>query len=870
MLSAISANRRRVVAPATTDMQMGFNIGRLYVNAGNVVENDHRFADNIYTKPSAVLLPAANYDSNGRPASLPGSDTQIEYVFIPPESAGAITVPFTKNNGTAVVGVNCTINSGDINSGSLVVTPDNVQPTNTAWVLRFTVSAGGIPPWIGSAATKNGVSASRMPSFDAHFTALCSQLKPLRTMKRQGCEGNEGVTNVTDTSNAFPATVLTATNRNTLLSCDWYPNTSTRINDGWPLEADIALAQAKAALLWRTLPWNADNTYYDKVGDLLATSALAGFSSGVEVSNEVWNGGYPVFRQARYQGMANGLPNIFGGTQAKFTGSISGTTLTVTAMTSGTIQINELLSGTGVAVDTKINSQLSGTTGGVGTYSINNSQTLSSRALVNAGGYQLERYIEKCIDVFDRIKARFTAAEVANSLPAGSLQTKLYRIFAWQNLNIEQVADKILDYAPPGKTALKDHIDVFATAPYIDQDVLASNLTNVTTYFEAAFDRIDTVIDTALGGLATHCATRVNDRGVPIKPGIYEWGQSFYIDDAPTRTAFQDGARQYDLNMHAMARTAAKIPGALFANFCLAHEDYSNQSFGMKRYTGKAAGADTPKYNAQAHFNSGKRKLVPLVGSLFAATGAPVGTILGNLKRRTPGSTITLQSNPGTAVTITDPTAQTLQFKVATAAAFTSAGTVNITVRESDPRDATGVGFLDTVVSIPVSGGTVWSGGLSSIKYSLSGGTTATAAASNPSLECVKASVSRTSGSYKVTVQLAGGTAVVGVCATSQDAVTNDWPGEIANSVSIQANGNILSAGGSLVGTASSGFTSGDVVEAVIVAGKFCVKKNGVDIFGSSSTGGGGYDVSTWGALRPCCAANNSGASFAADFTGWP
>jgi hypothetical protein len=68
---------------------------------------------------------------------------------------------------------------------------------------------------------------------------------------------------------------------------------------------------------------------------------------------------------------------------ALFTGSISGTTLTVTAVTSGTIAINQALFGLGVTNATVITALGSGT-GGVGTYTINQSQTVTSTLMNSA------------------------------------------------------------------------------------------------------------------------------------------------------------------------------------------------------------------------------------------------------------------------------------------------------------------------------------------------------------------------------------------------------------------------------------------------------------------------------------------------------
>lgn len=68
---------------------------------------------------------------------------------------------------------------------------------------------------------------------------------------------------------------------------------------------------------------------------------------------------------------------------AVFTGSISGTTLTVTAITNGTITANQALFGVGVTQETVITALGTGT-GGVGTYTINLSQTVSSEQMNSA------------------------------------------------------------------------------------------------------------------------------------------------------------------------------------------------------------------------------------------------------------------------------------------------------------------------------------------------------------------------------------------------------------------------------------------------------------------------------------------------------
>ena len=62
------------------------------------------------------------------------------------------------------------------------------------------------------------------------------------------------------------------------------------------------------------------------------------------------------------------------------TGSIAAFTLTVTAVTSGVLSIGQVITGTGVSADTRIVAFLTGT-GGIGTYTVDVSQTVSSTTI---------------------------------------------------------------------------------------------------------------------------------------------------------------------------------------------------------------------------------------------------------------------------------------------------------------------------------------------------------------------------------------------------------------------------------------------------------------------------------------------------------
>jgi hypothetical protein len=61
--------------------------------------------------------------------------------------------------------------------------------------------------------------------------------------------------------------------------------------------------------------------------------------------------------------------------------------MTVTAITSGSIIVGQVITGTDVTANTTVSSQISGTVGGIGTYTVSISQTRTSRALT--GTYTL-------------------------------------------------------------------------------------------------------------------------------------------------------------------------------------------------------------------------------------------------------------------------------------------------------------------------------------------------------------------------------------------------------------------------------------------------------------------------------------------------
>lgn len=95
---------------------------------------------------------------------------------------------------------------------------------------------------------------------------------------------------------------------------------------------------------------------------------------------------------------------------AQFTASISGTTMTVTAVTSGTIEVGQYLYGTaGLQENTYITALGTGA-GGTGTYTVSSSQTVGSTTIYSVSGF------------INRIRFTDTDTSVNTGQPVGTLE----------------------------------------------------------------------------------------------------------------------------------------------------------------------------------------------------------------------------------------------------------------------------------------------------------------------------------------------------------------------------------------------------------------------------------------------------------------
>jgi hypothetical protein len=131
-----------------------------------------------------------------------------------------------------------------------------------------------------------------------------------------------------------------------------------------------------------------------------STSAAAGIWSLTEQMQAKQAGAWPsagTGGSMLFAGATTAAQYLSVSNAAVFTGSIATTTLTVTAVSSGTIQVGQPISGTGVTAGTIITALGTGT-GGIGTYTVGTSQTVTSTTITSSTGigtaqFTLESYV---------------------------------------------------------------------------------------------------------------------------------------------------------------------------------------------------------------------------------------------------------------------------------------------------------------------------------------------------------------------------------------------------------------------------------------------------------------------------------------------
>ena len=275
--------------PLTTDPN-AFRLGT-NVNTIDVWENARPFMNLIYgtgwamqnTAPygNSQDVPATSLDANGWVKSVPAGYRVLRGLSVP--AAGGDIVCRYQGNATL----------------SIVSGPAS-NVSSSAGILRFTVAATNPANWQDVSLTYNvdptnylknldcrEATASTTANIAPEFLTSVSGFKLIRFMKWQpAVEGNWAVTWAT---------------RNKPGDGDYSKN------DGVPVEVMVEAANQANADAFFSMPWNADNDYITQFATYVRDNLAAGHQVYVETSNEVWNGGYPVYGQACNEAKTEGL-----------------------------------------------------------------------------------------------------------------------------------------------------------------------------------------------------------------------------------------------------------------------------------------------------------------------------------------------------------------------------------------------------------------------------------------------------------------------------------------------------------------------------------------------------------------------------------
>jgi hypothetical protein len=142
---------------------------------------------------------------------------------------------------------------------------------------------------------------------------------------------------------------------------------------------------------------------------------------------------------------------------AVFTASIgpASTTMTVTAVTSGTIYPGMLLTGTGVTAGTRIISQSTGTAGSTGTYVVSVAQTVASTAITGTVASRLVAALSGLYNI--QFSVQFVSTDAS-----------IHDIDIWFRKNGSDVAESNSQFSVPNKHGGVDGHNLGALNFYID------------------------------------------------------------------------------------------------------------------------------------------------------------------------------------------------------------------------------------------------------------------------------------------------------------------------------------------------------------------------------------------------------------------
>ena len=123
-------------------------------------------------------------------------------------------------------------------------------------------------------------------------------------------------------------------------------------------------------------------------------------------------------------------PTLLSGAATSFTAAITGTTMTVTAVGSGTVAVGQQITGTGVTAGTVITALGTGT-GGTGTYTVSASQTVASTTItiVGLGFLNIPSWVKRITMLVNEVSSTGTSG-YGVQLGSGTYVNSGYNLFA--------------------------------------------------------------------------------------------------------------------------------------------------------------------------------------------------------------------------------------------------------------------------------------------------------------------------------------------------------------------------------------------------------------------------------------------------------
>ena len=174
------------------------------------------------------------------------------------------------------------------------------------------------------------------------------------------------------------------------------------------------------------------------------------------------------------------------------TGAISGTTLTVSAVASGYLPVGTIITGAGVTSGTTITNWVSAT-GGTGTYTVSDSQTVSSTTISAAGGSNFVDYVTDnanarhifigCYTELGYSYIKDPSIVLGGNLGANSFQSKYTTAFIASGTNSNRSPMRHINYGSTYQPFFESGADDIPSYPG-DNGVYSFGLTDNSAYYQ--------------------------------------------------------------------------------------------------------------------------------------------------------------------------------------------------------------------------------------------------------------------------------------------------------------------------------------------------------------------------------------------------